>query len=112
MFERMIELIEAHATYGPAMKDAAAAGAQIILDYHTHGPGTGYCVSIAKKKGLPMLGQPQPLQELVHIRGVGQDPTQCQALMSALGQELVAHYQLKQTPLIYLNRKPFAGDGA
>ena len=112
MFERMIELIEAHATYGPAMKEAAAAGVQLILDYHTHGPGTGYCVSIAKKKGLPMLGQPQMLQELVHIRGVGQEPTQCQPLMSALGQELIAHYQLKQTPLIYLNKKPFAGDGA
>jgi hypothetical protein len=108
MFEKMIQLIEAHATYGPAMTEAAHANAQIILDYHTHGRGTGYCVSIAKKKHTPLriLGQAEPLIELVHIKGVGEEEAQCDELMGAFGRELAQHYQLQGTPLIYLNGKP------
>lgn len=108
MFERMIQLIESHATYGPAMKEAALAKEALILDYHTHGQGTGYCVSIAKKKRNPLriLGQAEPKVELVHIKGVGEDESQCRELMEALGRELVAHYQLETLPVIYLNGKP------
>jgi hypothetical protein len=108
MFERMIELIETHASYGPAMKEAARGTEPLILDYHTHGRGTGYCVSIAKKKHNPLriLGQAEPLLELVHIKGVGEDEAQCDELMGALGGELVLHYQLQQPPLVYLNGKP------
>lgn len=113
MFEKLTELIEKHPNYGPAMKEAAVAQAQLILDYHTHGPGTGYCVSIAKKKHNPLkfIGQAEPLIELVHIKGVGQEESQCFALMNDLGRELMAHYQLKQTPLIYLNKHPYSADG-
>jgi hypothetical protein len=108
MFEDMIGLIEKHATYGPAMKEAAAAKEQIILDYHTHGRGTGYCVRIAKKKHTPLriLGQAEPLLELVHIRGVGETEAQCGELMDAFGSELSQHYHLPAAPLVYLNGKP------
>ena len=110
MFENMIQLIEKHASYGPAMKEAAEGGGRepLILDYHTHGRGSGYCVSIAKKKHNPLriLGQAEPLQELVHIRGVGEDEAQCEDLMGAFGRELVQHYHLQAPPLIYLNGKP------
>src|SRR6185295_6775664 len=108
MFETMIQLIERHASHGPAMKEAARGQEQIILDYHTHGRGTGYCVSIAKKKrtSLKILGQAEPLVELVHIKGVGEDEAQCDELMGALGRELVEHYQLQTAPLVYLNGKP------
>ena len=108
MFEKMIQLIEGHASYGPAMKEAANGKEQIILDYHTHGRGTGYCESIAKKKRntLRILGQAEPLLELVHIKGVGEDEAQCDELMGSFGRELVPHYQLHAPPLVYLNGKP------
>ena len=108
MFEKMIQLIEAHASYGPAMMEAARGNERIILDYHTHGRGTGYCVSIAKRKptSLRILGQAEPLIELVHIKGVGEDEAQGDELMGALGSELVEHYRLQSTPLVYLNGKP------
>ena len=111
MFEQMIELIERHASYGPAMKEAVRAKEQLVLDYHTHGRGTEYCVSIAKKKHTPLriLGQAEPLVELVHIKGVGEVEAQCDELMGALGRELVAHYQLLAPPLVYLNGKPRQG---
>ena len=104
----MIELIEGHATYGPALQEAARGKLEIILDYHTHGRGTGYCVSIAKKKPTPLriLGQAEPLVELVHIKGVGEDESQCDELMGALGRELVQHYRLELPPLVYLNGRP------
>jgi hypothetical protein len=108
MFERMIQLIEEHASYGPAMSEATRGQEQLILDYHTHGRGTGYCVSIARVKHTPLkiLGQPDPLVELVHIRGVGEDESQCGELMEALGRELAQHYELHAAPLVYLNGKP------
>ena len=108
MFEKMIQLIEGHASYGPAMKEAANGSEQLILDYHTHGRGTGYCVSIAKKKRNPLriLGQAEPLLELVHIKGVGEDEVQCDELMGSFGRELVDHYRLQVPPLVYLNGKP------
>ena len=111
MFEQMIELIEGHASYGPAMKDAVRAKEPLVLDYHTHGRGTGYCVSIAKKKHTPLriLGQAEPLVELVHIKGVGEVEGQCDELMGALGRELTLHYQLQAPPLVYLNGKPRQG---
>jgi len=104
----MIQLIEGHASYGPAMKEAAHGRVQLILDYHTHGRGTGYCVSIARKKHTPLkiLGQAEPLVELVHIKGVGEDETQCDDLMGALGRELAQHYQLQLLPLVFLNGQP------
>src|SRR5258707_6611687 len=108
MFERMIELIERHATYGPAMKEAAEAQERLVLDYHTHGRGTGYCVSIAKVKRNPLriLGQAEPRVELVHIKGVGESEAQGQELMGALGKELVEHYHLQNALTVYLNGKP------
>jgi hypothetical protein len=108
MFEQMIGLIEKHASYGPAMKEAALGKEPLILDYHTHGRGTGYCVSIAKRKQtlLRILGQAEPLVELVHIKGVGEEEAQCDALMGALGRELALHYHLAVQPQIYLNGQP------
>ena len=108
MFEKMIQLIEGHASYGPAMREAALGQEQLILDYHTHGRGTGYCVSVAKKKRTPLkiLGQADPLVELVHIKGVGEEEAQCDLLMGAFGRELAQHYRLQDPPLVYLNGKP------
>ena len=108
MFEELIQKIEAHASYGPAMKEAVARQAPLVLNYHTHGPGTGYCVSICTRDSsvLPVMGQAVPLDELVHVKGIGQSEDQCEPLMSALGQELEAHYVLGGLPVIYLDGVP------
>jgi hypothetical protein len=108
VFDELISRIETHDKYGPAMREAAAAGAAIILNYHTHGGPTGYCVSLCRRKsgGLPVLGQPEPLEELAHIRGVGRTEQECRPLMTLFGDRLRAHYGLSAPPLIYLNGKP------
>ena len=108
MFEKMIQLIEQHASYGPAMREAAEGQVQLVLNYHTHGEPTGYCVSVTKKKDslLMTAKDAEPQAELVHIKGVGKEESQCFSLMSALGRELQEQYQLKHPPLVYLNGKP------
>ena len=108
MFEGMIQLIEGHVTYGPAMKDAARDQAQLILDYHTHGGPTGYCVAITKKRdGLLMTPADGGRQgELVHIKGVGKEESDCMPLMSAFARKLTEHYKLEHLPLIHLNGRP------
>ncbi len=111
MFEGLIQQIEAHASYGPAMKQAASQQACLILNYHTHGPGTGYCVSICSQQSglLPVLGQSLPVEELVHVKGIGKTEDQCLSLMAPLSNALVAHYGLEHSPTIHLNGKPFSG---
>ena len=109
MFENMIEMIEKHERYGPAMQDAAGKQLKLILNYHTHGGPQGFCVQIAHKEENPLafIGQSNDLQELVHIKGIGQTESQCQMLMGAFAQELKVHYKLEHEPVIYLNSKPF-----
>ena len=110
MFENMIQLIEQHASYGPAMREVAEGQHQLVLNYHTHGGPTGYCVSIAKKRDsiLTTARDSGSSAELVHIKGVGEEESQCIPLMSALGRELQQKYQLNHPPLVYLNGKPFS----
>ena len=109
MFEKMIQLIEQHASYGPAMREVAEGQVQLVLNYHTHGEPTGYCVSIARKKDsiLTTASDAGSQAELVHIKGVGKEESQCFPLMSALGREIQEQYQLKHPPLVYLNGKPY-----
>lgn len=107
--DELIGKIEAHDKYGPAMRQAAAAKKPIILDYHTHGPGQDYCLSIKTKKGgLPVVGQAPTLEELAHIRGIGKTEAEGIPMMGLLGGLLQAHYQLVSLPLLYMNGKPTA----
>ena len=112
MYERLIQQIEEHATYAPAMRDAVARGAQLILNYHNHAPGQPYCISICVKADsvLPVLGQDVPVDELVHVKGFGQNESQCRELVVPLAEELVAHYGLKERPEIVLNGDPLPSD--
>ena len=100
MFEEMIQLIERHASYGSAMREAAEGQVQLVLNYHTHGEPTGYCVSIAKKKDSILMTAKDagPQAELVHIKGVGKEESQCFPLMSAFGRELQAQYSVEASP--------------
>jgi len=107
-FDVMIEKIEAHPSYSVNLRGAARAGEPLILNYHTHGPDHGYCVSICTRvEGLAALGLDVPLQELCHIRGIANEREDCEPLMSVLGARLVEHYGLKNAPRIFLDGKPF-----
>ena len=109
MFETLIEKIEAHPTYGPAIQQAATEQWSLVLDYHNHGDPSAWCVAICTKQDnlIPLLGGPEKLQELAHIRGLGRAEFECLSLMAPLGEELRAHYTLEQNPVIYLNGAPF-----
>ena len=100
----MIEMIEQHQNYGPAMKAAAADQQQLVLNYHTHGGPSGYCVSICAKEENPLqiLGQAETLNELVHITGVSQEEGHIETLMPELAMELLGHYQLEKSLFIYV----------
>lgn len=105
----LIQKIEAHDKYGPAVQAAARTNKPIILDYHTHGPGQDYCLSIKTKKGgLPVLGQPPQLEELAHIRGLGKTIDEGVPIMGILGEQMRSHYGMQNLPLIYVNGKPTA----
>jgi hypothetical protein len=109
MFERLIEMIESHATYGPAMSRAVMQGAPIVLNYHTHTGESTYCVSICTKMGFPVAffeDMDGGLEELVHVREFGRTEQECVPLTSQLSAELQGHYKLSAAPELFLNGKP------
>ncbi len=109
MFESLIQKVEDHPKYGPAMAKAAAGKVPLVLDYHTHTTASDYCVSICSKAPSPVqilnLG-PGELEELVHVGGFGKTEAECVPLATALGKALFAHYDLAELPEVYLNGQP------
>lgn len=108
MFESLIQKIEEHPRYGPAMGRALTGKLPLVLDYHTHTAADDYCVSICSKTGPPieLLGMGGDLGELVHIRAFGKTEAECLPLTTSLARALHEHYGLDDLPEIYLNGRP------
>jgi hypothetical protein len=111
-FDRVLDLIGEHASYGPAVSRAAADGRPLALNYHTHGPEHGYCASVCALDGptldlggLMRLGG--ELAELAHIRGVGKSEGECGMRMAVFASLLRARYRLTRDPEIYLGGQPW-----
>ena len=107
-FDGIIEKIVAHPAYSKSISAAVEAKRPLILNYHTHGPGQGYCVSVCGiPKGLPVLGQKPLLEEWAHIKGIASKEEECEFLMRAFGLRLKAYYELSEMPKIFLNGGEF-----
>lgn len=108
-FDALLDKVGAHARYGPAVERAVEDGRELVLNYHSHGPQHGWCVSICTPgTGVPLLGLEAPLDELAHVRGVGREEAHCEPLMTILGERMVARFGLSAVPRIYLNGAPRA----
>jgi len=108
MFESLVQKIAAHARYGPAVADAVARKASLVLNYHSHGAPTDFCVSVCARQPvlLQIVGQEEPLLELAHIKSFGRTPEECEPLCAELGTALQAHYRLEQPPAVYFEGRP------
>jgi hypothetical protein len=112
-FDEAIRRIREHPTYASLMQAAAQAQEQLILNYHTHGPGHGYCASICVEEGgVGALNFGGGLRELVHLRGVGRAEEDCDPLMDAFASALVRHYRLQRRPVTWLGGAPRPEQGA
>ena len=109
-FDHVCDRIAAHPSYSVKVENAARAGEQLILNYHTHGPGQDYCVSVCiRTESLAKLGLPAPQEELAHIRGIGKTSEECGPRMEAFAARLAERYGLKRMPFVFLDGIPFAG---
>ncbi len=107
-FDLVCDKIDAHPTYGPKLAEAAERGELLVLNYHTHGPGQAYCVSVCA--GTPpnaVIDLPIPPEELAHIRGIGATAEECEPRMAAFAVRLIARYGLDREPVIFLDGEPF-----
>ncbi|MBI5431308.1 MAG: hypothetical protein HZA52_00575 [Planctomycetes bacterium] len=108
-FERVLDKVDAHPRYGAAVRRAIEEGRALILNYHTHGPQHGWCVSIcAAGTGVPLLGLDAPLDELAHIRGIAREESHCDPLMAIFADRLIRRFALAAPPRVYLNGAPRA----
>jgi hypothetical protein len=109
-FDAAISKIGEHPTYSVNMQAASQSQQPLILNYHTHGPGQGYCASICVREALvPGLDVGSDLRELVHLRGIGREEDECDVLMAAFAERLVEHYALDHEPVVWLNGAPREG---
>ena len=109
MFESLIQKIEDHPRYRPAMAGAVTGKLPLVLNYHTHSAEDDYCVSICSKMDHPIAlldTSEGTLEELVHIRAFGKSEAECLPLTTVLSSELQEHYGLDEPQGIYLNGKP------
>lgn len=107
-FDLVCDKIAAHPSYSAKLEKAARAGAQILLNYHTHGPGQDYCVSVCtRSEAAEQLDLPALQEELAHIRGIGKTSRDCGPRMEAFAARLVERYRLKKTPVVFLDGVPF-----
>ena len=108
MFESLLEKIAGHPTFGPAVQQAAEDQWPFVLHYHHHGDTSSWCVAICTKMDsvIPLLGDPEELHELAHVKGLGSSEDQCLPLMATLGTELVERYGLAATPSIWKQGRP------
>ena len=106
-FERVLEKLAQHPRYAVAVQRAAERERPLILNYHTHGPAQGYCVSICTRdEKLAVFGLEAPLEELAHIRGVAQREEQCDPLMGVFAARLRERFGVREEPLVFLNGRP------
>jgi hypothetical protein len=106
-FERLIDKVVAHPRYGAAVRSAVDEGRELVLNYHTHGEGHGWCVSICTRgAGVALLDLGEPLEELAHIRGIAKEEALCDPLMGVFAERLIERFSLASRPRIYLNGAP------
>lgn len=112
-FDMVIDRIDEHERYGPAVRAAASDGRTLALNYHTHGPDQGYCASVCALGGETLdlggvmrLGA--DLEELAHIRGIGRSEGECGPRMAVFASLLRARYRLERVPEIYLDGNPWS----
>jgi len=106
-FERILDKLEQHPTYGPAMKTSRTRDERWVLNYHSHGEGQPFCISICtREEKLAIFGLPAPLEELAHIRGVGQHADDCVPLATIFGKLLLERYPGAKEPLVFFQGEP------
>jgi hypothetical protein len=109
-FDLVCDRIAAHPTYSVKIEKAARAGEQLILNYHSHGPGETYCASVSVRSKMPTEHDlPAPVEELAHIRGIGASVEDCGPRMEAFAARLADRYGLKTMPVVFLDGIPFVG---
>ncbi len=106
-FDFAIDKIREHTSYGPKLERAAAEQRELVLNFHTHGPGQGYCASICLVEGgVPLIGLPGELVELAHLRGIARELSDCDPFMNAFADRLVERYKLTQRPITWIDGQP------
>jgi len=107
-FDLVCDRIAAHESYSVKLAKAVGAGEPLILNYHTHGPDQTYCVSVCVENRTS-AGHGPTLEELAHIRGIGQRREDCGPRMAVFAARLVDRYGLERAPVVFLDGVPFAG---
>ncbi|MBK7642333.1 MAG: hypothetical protein IPJ19_04690 [Planctomycetes bacterium] len=106
-FDRILDKLQEHPSYAQKIRDSHTRRERWILNYHSHGEGQPFCVSICtREEKLAVFGLPAPLEELAHIRAIGKNAEDCVPLCHAFGARLLARYPGAPEPLPFFQGEP------
>jgi len=91
--DHVLDRLEAESGPATALKEAAAARAALLIDFHPHGDGSGWCAAI-RVEGRE--------QALVHLRGIAKQRADCTVLGRVLAGLMAQRYRLATPPRIAL----------
>ena len=112
MVNTVLQMLKEHPKYHKNIKDAAESQKSIILNYHIHPGESKYCVSILSKSAnhLDAEDEKSTLEELAHIKGIGDLEESFVPLLSYFGEKLKSIYHLIRLPDLYLNGMQYFQD--
>ena len=103
MYTTLIQRIEEHETYGPAMRGASESKSPLILHVHCHEAGGPWCVAVLRERPmlLDLMGDKGgATDELVHIGGFAPNQEEGERRAKEFASALETHYKLTEVPRI------------
>ncbi|MFT5291380.1 MAG: putative YphP/YqiW family bacilliredoxin [Planctomycetota bacterium] len=109
MYKTLIQKIEEHETYGPALRSASEKKTPMVLHIHAHQPDAPWCVAVLAER--PMLldlvgGGGSSGEELVHIAGFAPNQSEGKTRAGEFAAALKDHYSLDDLPRIDVEDPP------
>ena len=95
--DHVLDRLEADREHGRAVRDAVAEGARLMLSFHPHSDGSGWCAEV---QAVPETGAPRGL---VHLRGLVKTRPECAPMARVLAGLITARYRLVDAPRILLD---------
>ena len=92
--DHVLDRLEAEREYGQALRAAVAAGARLLLDFHPHSDGSGWCAAIRSEAVEDAL---------VHLRGLVKSEAECAPMGRVLAGLMTRRYRLALPPRILLD---------
>jgi hypothetical protein len=98
--DHVLDRIEQEPEFAKAIRAALETGETLVLDFHPHAEGGGWCAAIRVERDR---------RELVHLRGIVRGREECGPMGVVLAGLLTARHRLPSPPAVFVEGVPVFG---